>query len=1041
MDWHVDLPWWGDLLVVLVVLVGSGAGGYFLGRWFRMPDHRGRIGLVLFSLLASLAVVLLKWPPVLGIDLKGGVMLVYDLKPNEEGQPVDMEQMARILAERVDPGNVGDVIVRPRGDRQVEVVAPGADEAELRRLTEILSKQGTLEFRILADRQAPEDEAVIKQADALPPNVSVVRSQGMGPDGTVETIEKARYMPLHAKAEESYRNNSKFCVRNNARGEEEILVLTDPFNVTGDYLTRAYESVDERGRRCISFSFNSEGAERFKGLTGANLPRTSGGIPFDRYLGILLDGELRSAPTIRERIIDQGQITGDFTREEVESQVDVLNSGSLPASLNKTPSTSRFIGPNLGEDQIRRGAISMAISLVLVFVFSVFYYRFAGFVAALAMGLNVLLLLACMILIRAAFTLPGLAGMALTVGMAIDANVLIYERLREEIDRNTTLRMAIRYSFARAWSTILDSNLTTLISAVVLYAVGTDQVRGFAITLFIGVVVSMFTAVFCARVVFDVSEKMRWIKKLSMLRMMTTTNWDFLGKRWICIAGSVVLIVLGVVAVGVRGSNIFDIDFTGGSQVELFFREPQRIADIRGTVEPVLPDVAVSNVAPYEGELAGRRFLVSTSNLNIDEGQSVAGGPALGPSVKDVLIEKFGDRLMTNQVNYAPARLEAPAPPSGTPSAFGPAILDPAQTSPPPPAGESPPAPSADSTQPPNAPSSGCETALQPADASQPATGQPSDVPPPPPPGETSTASQDPPAPPAPSPSPKARYELTFPVVKMHYELLEKDLSNYLASVERPNLTFEISHPEYEKDKAESFKNWFVEFHTDPQEAETILKGFEAQVEAKPVFPSADQIGGRVADETKIQALYALLASMFFIVIYIWFRFQKVLFGLAAVLALVHDVLITVGFLGMSYFVAPFLGFLLVDPFKINLTIVAALLTIVGYSINDTIVVFDRIREVRGKSPYVTLAMLNQSINSTLSRTILTGLTTMFVVVVLYVFGGQGLHGFSFALMIGMITGTYSSVFIASPLLLLLAPKTAASGNSQAPPARQSVMA
>jgi len=297
----------------------------------------------------------------------------------------------------------------------------------------------------------------------------------------------------------------------------------------------------------VLFGFNNAGAGLFGQLTGDHLPDTVQNKKY--HLGIILDGLLQSAPVINDRITDNGEISGHFTQKAVESLVDVLNAGSLPTALSTEPISEAFIGPTLGSDTIRMGTDSMVLSMVLVCGFMLVYYRFSGIIACLALAANMVLLLACMISVHAAFSLPGLAGFALTIGMAVDSNVLIYERIREELDRGSALRMAIRNGFDRAFSAIFDSHLTTLISAAVLYAIGQEQVKGFAITLFLGVAINLYTAVFCVHVVFDVAERQKWIKRLKMMRMLTKANFDFWGLRYKCYALSIGITVIGLIAV------------------------------------------------------------------------------------------------------------------------------------------------------------------------------------------------------------------------------------------------------------------------------------------------------------------------------------------------------------------------------------------------------------------------------------------------------------------------------------------------------------
>jgi SecD/SecF fusion protein len=262
--------------------------------------------------------------------------------------------------------------------------------------------------------------------------------------------------------------------------------------------------------------------------------------------------------------------------------------------------------------------------------------------------------------------------------------------------------------------------------------------------------------------------------------------------------------------------------------------------------------------------------------------------------------------------------------------------------------------------------------------------------------------------------------KLTF-AFEVSYKTAESMLQAALETnkIDVETTQFVLTNPEYsEGDKP--YQYWNLKIKLPPAETAKVLATLEQQARSAPYFPSASAIGGAVAGDTRMQAVYALVASWVLIIIYLWVRFQGVAFGLAAVIALIHDVLVMLGGIAFSYYVAPFLGFLGIEPFKINLPIVAAFLTIIGYSVNDTIVVFDRIREVRGKDPRMTRQMVNDSTNQTLSRTLLTSFTVFLVVIILYLFGGEAVHGFAFALLIGVATGTYSSIYVAAPILLWL---------------------
>jgi SecD/SecF fusion protein len=243
------------------------------------------------------------------------------------------------------------------------------------------------------------------------------------------------------------------------------------------------------------------------------------------------------------------------------------------------------------------------------------------------------------------------------------------------------------------------------------------------------------------------------------------------------------------------------------------------------------------------------------------------------------------------------------------------------------------------------------------------------------------------------------------------------------AELEKANLKtvrYVLRNEQYQEGSSTPYPDWTLEIKLPQDQTEQRLKQIQASLSKTPIFPSSNQISGKVADDTKLLAIYALLASMVIIVIYVWIRFQNIMFGVAAVVALIHDVLMTLSFLALSLYLAPYFGFLLIDPFKISLAVMAAMLTIGSYSIYDTIVVFDRIREVRGKSPDLNEKMINDSVNQTLSRTLLTSGTVFIGTLILYVVGGQGIHPFAYTMLIGVVTGTYSTVYIAAPVLLWL---------------------
>jgi len=917
---EAGMPTYQKLLIVAAVFLVPIFLGQYLSQVTKLPDHGWKFTLAMIAVAVGLSATITGWPPKLGPDLSGGLIMVYEVDREAMEDPsanVNMDEVVPAVMRRVNPAGLKEVTVRPVNVDQIEIIIPKADQAELARIKSIITSTGALEFRIVANTRDHADD--IEEMRSSPDR----RRFRTLEDGTEQLI--AKWVPVRKGKESEWADRPGFATRRNQRGELEILVMGDEFDVTGQYLSSARAGVDELGNPSVHFTFDAKGSRLFGELTRLNLPDPV--QEFQRQLGIILDGQLYSAPNIRSAIYGNGEITGTGTAQETEDLASVLTAGRLPAALRKEPNSSWFTGPTLGMDTIRKGSVSMVVSLAVVMLFMAFYYRFSGVVACVSLVLNIILVLGFMIMFSAAFTLPGLAGLVLTVGMAVDANVLIFERIREETLRGAALRMAIRNGFERATTTIVDANLTTLITAVVLYSIGTDQVKGFAVTLILGILMSMFTAIFCSRLIFDVFERMRWVKTLKMFQIVSDARVDFVSLFKPAMVASALIIVVGVVGVVLRGKGLLDIDFTGGASVMIQFEEGQEmeIDEVRLAVED-LPDVTVVNV-PIADQSPNLVYQINTSLEDVGE-------------VENIFEEKFAGKLASNHVTFTqPSEFEGSgATPNGDDATAVTTVVDPF--------------------------SEGGSTA-----------------------------------------------ELAFSSPIAHDDLMAELGKDWY---------FELSNPDYTAGSSAPFDSWTVKAPLPPAEAVALFESVQQRFAERPFFPMSNEIGGRVAGAMQQRAVAAILASLLFVVGYIWLRFQKIVFGLAAVVALVHDVLITLGVLALSFWLSNVFGFLLIEPFKISLPIVAAFLTLVGYSLNDTIVVFDRIREVRGKSPGITGDMINTSINQTLGRTLLTSLTTLFVVMILYAAGGPGVHGFAFVLVVGILVGTYSSVFVASPLLLWL---------------------
>lgn len=1075
--------WIAIALLVAVVVVPIFLGSA-LARALRMPDYSTRIAWILFALLTS-AVVLAVGKIGMGVDLRGGTILVYEIDPtlgiqsgggapNEDGSPVPKSSvssadMISSLTTRINPAGTLEIAIRPYGENQIEIIVPAIDQRAVDRIKETISQAGILRFAILGNTRDHGRLIELARAQAeqssqrlrLAKTILDVDGKPLGFWALVDRekdADKNGIKPLRVDVSRSIVRNPAdgrlleipaqvfgpegVAIWMNSVGIENIQVLmsVDPqLDVTGEDLAFAATGFDNDGSPCVRFKLTDAGSGRFLALTTNNAPDGQ----HLRFLGIVLDDALLSAPSIRSPIQGDGQITGNFTTEEVEDLVGILKAGQLPAALTKQPIAENQIDATLGADTINKGFLATFGSMIAVLLFMLYYYRFLGMIACMALLLNLLMTLAVMILISQPLTLPGIAGLVLTIGMSVDANVLIFERIREELAKGAASRMAIRNGFSRATTTIVDSNLTTLITAIVLYAIGTDQIRGFAVTLILGIIFSMFTAIHMSRTVLDIAER-RGFLSLSMSDSITRlrdaiagkNGVDFMGLGPMTIAISVVLMIAGMVAVFVRGNTLLDIDFSGGSSVTFQLEKPASTDGVRQLVGKILTtnkegttiDYTVNNVSVKDA-MPGTVFKIDSSLDSVDD---------LKTRISDGFAADESMKLVTYSVEIEPAGEEKPSdkpagevPPAEEKTsrilredsevrlvAFRPqetADTDAIDTG------------AIDSKPDTTAPESKPVQAEKSAEEATPAT--PSTV-----------ATESTPAQAMTKPVKSeviSRAKLTLGIEGVEANSAEINAKTLISSIEKAAVAAGVSidplgivvEPQGEGSEAWSsgselrFSEWEVGLPIEFGPADEIMIKLKQVLGNDPVWISSSSVGSRVAGDMLGRAAFAMIFSFMAIIAYIWFRFNRVVYGIAAVAALVHDVLITIGAIAASYWVADALGFMMVDQFKISMTVVAALLTIIGYSLNDTIVIFDRIRETKGKSLRLTREIINSSINATLSRTLLTALTTLLVVVVLYFFGGDGIHAFAFSLVIGMIAGTYSTVFIASPILLWLVEK------------------
>ena len=754
-----------------------------------------------------------------------------------------------------------------------------------------------------------------------------------------ETIGGKQYILLYTTPEYSLVPNEK-----NPWGLEGASRDTDPGS----------------GRAVVAFRFDTNGGMLFGDLTGRNV---------NKPLAIVLDNKVISAPNINQRIDGSGIIQGDFTDPELDYLIRTLNAGSLPAKLADNPISERTVSPTLGHDNLVRGFLASVIGLVVVAIFLIGYYYKAGVVATFAVLMNMIVILGMMAMFDATFTLPGIAAMVLTVGMAVDANVLIFERLREEQHRGLSLRLALHNAYDRAWSAILDSNVTTAITSLVLYYFGSEEVKGFGLTLLIGIVSSLFTALFVTRTIFDI-----WIEKFGLKRLgslpLTFPNWDnalrpnidWMSKAWIFYVFSTVFILAGLSAFWVKGRNMFDTEFVGGTAVQVEFKADTELEQVRSLLATYdkpgqLPSPQVVSLGDSKKD-----YEILTPNDKADDVRA-----AVLAALKDRLTVTVPSQFNSAKVEFEqlPAGVVVPVQSGVEGSNLSDVGFTPSSVA---------------------AHEGGVAIKLMNLD---------------PPLSANEIAER----------VNRARLRDNLP-----YRAMEVDTGR-AANEPAKNALVIVSDPQlaYSADDADKAERWREGL------AQPLWKLVTGAISEPPSLQKVTNFSPQVAQATMADAILALVISIVLIMIYIWVRFGNLKYGTATVVALLHDTLIVIGAVGISHYIADtVLGKpLLIESFRINLTLVAAVLTVMGYSMNDTIVVFDRIRENRGKYGYVSRQVINDSINQTLSRTLLTGGTTIVTVFVMYIWGGPGIHGFTFALLVGIVVGTYSSIAIAAPILLL----------------------
>ena len=587
--------------------------------------------------------------------------------------------------------------------------------------------------------------------------------------------------------------------------------------LTGEVVTDARSQIGrDQATAEVSMSMNTEGAKTWARMTKNNV---------NEFIAIVLDGLVYSAPRVNQEIKGgQSSITGDFSVQEAKDLANVLKSGKLPARAEIIQ--SQTVGPSLGQESINSGLTSFFIAFIVVMLYMIFYYsRKAGLVSDIALLANMFFIFGILASLGATLTLPGIAGIILTIGMSVDANVLIYDRIREELRAGKGVKLAVKDGYKNAYSAIIDANVTTFLTALILYIFGTGPIKGFATTLLIGIMTSLFTAIFITRLIFE-----RYLERQKQITYSTkiteglfqNANFPFLPRRQTFYVVSSVLILISVVSLSTRGLNM-GVDFTGGRAYIVRFDHPVSSVDIK-------------------------------NSLTDEFGHS--------PKVK-----VFGE---DNQIKLT-----------------------------------------------------------------------------------------------------------TKYMINQEGKEVDQQVVEQLYAGMQPFIEGDVS---------------LEEFTTDYIKSEL-------------------KVGPTIAYDIKVQAIWAVLFALLLIFLYIFGRFRNWQYGLGALAALVHDVVIILGIFSIFYNIMPF-------SMEIDQAFIAAILTVVGYSINDTVVVFDRIREYVGLYPKRDrFNIINTALNSTLSRTFSTSLSTFVVLLTIFLFGGEVIRGFVFALLVGVIVGTYSSLFIASPVV------------------------
>jgi SecD/SecF fusion protein len=972
-------------------------------------------------------------------DLKGGTSLRFwmDLpRARAEGRIAegdDTKVVADTLAiidKRINASGLAEIELIELGENRFEINLPSGSDADIEQIISLVTTLGDLQFRIevLPDSRYSSDTG----------DSAYKRQRSRIWDGTDDAFDTYKAAEVKAWQEAHTGGTAYVPSRKGMRvvphkgvpieaGVHAFHVIEDPESIAerfdGSILENPGVDKGERGEPVTTFEVKSKYQGAFAAWTGKNVR-----LP----MAIILNGEYMMAPNINSPLSDRVQVTlGTTSFAAAKAQANELKTTLQTGSLKLRPvmEARAKVGARLAGESRDRGVLATIVALGLVLVFMLVYYRWMGMVANVALVLNLVLLVGALAFCDAALSLPGIAGIVLTLGVAVDANILINERIREERAAGRNLHRALDEGYSRALTTIVDANMTSIITAAFLYIYGSGAIRGFAVSLTLGLLISMFTAVYVTRAIFEWQLKRGSLREFKVTGSGRVPNIRWMALRRILVPISVAAVVLGIVVFSATDRfTLYDIDFTGGQKVQMrFAKAPAQGVDyVKETLTKGPYDVQVESVhfdknqelekrqqtvkvGPFEGvevfsvgssgevfELKIQRSTGRTDLTSEEEEQALRG----------YLEQAFKDDLSPPWQQAPPRRFGTAPTPEGAagepPAPAEPPAVPPAPT--PAPA----PAPADDALK---ALEGGIVTDVAFADPDGRLTPEALET----------VLRKD---------YPQYSHVGQRRAVKM--DGLERkvvvrpaagapsgSLKRYDVWLKTTEVGKTVSVDPEPAQMGRDLAQWFgsIAFHEALAKALGVAKAADLQeIGLSEPFPSQDQISPSVAQRLKNDALLALALSLIGIIIYVALRFRSQAMGFASVLCLFHDVVVTAGVVA----IANSLG--LVDA-RINLTMVAAFLTLVGLSINDTVVIYDRIRENRGRNPSITPAMIDLSLNQTFGRTLKTITTILLVVFAMFIFNvGQRnvLEGFSFCLIIGSFVGTYSTIAIAAPLLLYL---------------------